>query len=88
MKKMHVVLIIVSVLIILSIVGFFIFKYLNIENDDWIYGSGEEQSEEMIFIVVEKKDKNNVMNAIMEKAGINSDAQTFMFTLPVVDTAK
>ncbi len=62
-------------------------------------GTGEEEAErffgttvgaekEMIFIVVESKDKQNVMNAIMEKAGINSDAQTFMFTLPVIDTAK
>ena len=42
----------------------------------------------MIFIVVTKEDKKNVMNAIMEKAGINSEAQTFMFTLPVIDTAK
>lgn len=62
-------------------------------------GTGDEASEkffgttvgaerEMIFIVVEKKDKNNIMNAIMSKAGINSEAQTFMFTLPVIDTAK
>ncbi len=62
-------------------------------------GTGEEESEkffgttvgaekEMIFIVVTEEDKTNVMNAIMEKAGINSEAQTFMFTLPVIDTAK
>ena len=37
---------------------------------------------------IDKKDKNNIMNAIMERAGINSEAQTFMFTLPVIDTAK
>ena len=42
----------------------------------------------MIFIVVSKEDKKNVMNAIMEKVGINSDAQTFVFTLPVIDVAK
>lgn len=62
-------------------------------------GTGDEASEqffgttvgaerEMIFIVVTKDAKADVMNAIMEKAGINSEAQTFMFTLPVIDTAK
>lgn len=62
-------------------------------------GTGDEASEkffgttlgaekEMIFIVVEKKDKNNIMNAIMEKAGINSEAHTFVFSIPVIDTAK
>ncbi len=62
-------------------------------------GTGDEASEkffgetvgaerEMIFIVVSKEDKKNVMNAIMEKVGINSDAQTFIFTLPVIDVAK
>ena len=58
------------------------------EASEKFFGSTVGAEKEMIFIVVEKKDKNNVMNAIMEKAGINSDAQTFMFTLPVVDTAK
>lgn len=62
-------------------------------------GTGDEAAEkffgetvgaerEMIFIVVPKEDKKNVMNAIMEKAGINSEAQTFVFTLPVIDVAK
>ena len=62
-------------------------------------GTGDEASEkffgetvgaerEMIFIVVSKEDKKNVMNAIMEKVGINSDAQTFVFTLPVIDVAR
>lgn len=62
-------------------------------------GTGDEAAEkffgetvgaerEMIFIVVPKEDKKNVMNAIMEKVGINSEAQTFVFTLPVIDVAK
>lgn len=62
-------------------------------------GTGDEAAEkffgetvgaerEMIFIVVSKEDKKNVMNAIMEKVGINSEAQTFVFTLPVIDVAK
>lgn len=58
------------------------------EASEKFFGSTVGAEKEMIFIVVEKKDKNNVMNAIMEKAGINSEAQTFMFTLPVIDTAK
>lgn len=62
-------------------------------------GTGDEASEkffgtmvgaerEMIFIVATNEDKSNIMNAIMEKAGIDSEAQTFIFTLPVIDTAK
>ena len=58
------------------------------ESSEQLFGTTVGAEKEMIFIVVERKDKNNVMNAIMEKAGINSDAQTFLFTLPVIDTAK
>lgn len=58
------------------------------EASEQFFGTAVGAEKEMIFIVVERKDKNNVMNAIMEKAGINSEAQTFMFTLPVIDTAK
>lgn len=47
MRKMHVILIIVSVLIIFLIIGFFTIKFLNNENEDWLYESGD--SVEMIF---------------------------------------
>lgn len=54
MRRWQVILIIVSVLIILSIGGFFIYKALNTENEDWLYGSGDEFFEEMIFNDVPK----------------------------------
>ncbi len=42
---------------------------------------------EMIFIVTKKEQKNNIMNAIMEKAGMESRAKSIVFSLPVTDTA-
>lgn len=62
-------------------------------------GTGDEASEkffgetigaerEMIFIVATKEDRKNIMNAIMDKVGANSEAQTFVFALPVLDVGK
>lgn len=42
---------------------------------------------EMIFIVTKKDQKNNIMKAIMEQAGMQSPAKTIVFSLPVTDTA-
>lgn len=42
---------------------------------------------EMIFIVSKKEQKNDIMKAIMEKAGLNSRAKSVVFSLPVTDTA-
>lgn len=42
---------------------------------------------EMIFIVTKKEQKNNIMKAIMEQAGMDSAAKTIVFSLPVTDTA-
>ena len=61
-------------------------------------GTGMEQAEkfmgvslaaekEMIFIVTKKEQKNEIMRAIMEKAGLNSRAKSIVFSLPVTDTA-
>ena len=41
----------------------------------------------MIFIVVKKEQKNDIMKAIMEKAGVESRAKSIVFSLPVTDTA-
>lgn len=62
-------------------------------------GTGDEASEkffgetigaerEMIFIVATKEDRKNIMNAIMEKIGASSEAQTYVFALPVLDVGK
>ncbi len=42
---------------------------------------------EMIFIVTKKEQKNAIMGAIMEKAGMDSRAKSIVFSLPVTDTA-
>ncbi|MBQ7839673.1 MAG: P-II family nitrogen regulator [Lachnospiraceae bacterium] len=61
-------------------------------------GTGAEKAEkflgvslasekEMIFIVSNKKLKNGIMKAIMEKAGMESKAKSIVFSLPVTETA-
>lgn len=42
---------------------------------------------EMIFIVTKREQKNGIMKAIMEQAGMDSAAKTVVFSLPVTDTA-
>lgn len=42
---------------------------------------------EMVFIVAKTEQKNDIMKAIMEKAGLNSKAKSIVFSLPVTDTA-
>lgn len=41
---------------------------------------------EVIYIVVKTENKNKVMKAIMEEAGLNSEAQSIVFSLPVTST--
>ena len=43
--------------------------------------------EAMIFIVTKKDQKNSIMKAIMEQAGMQTPAKTIVFSLPVTDTA-
>lgn len=61
-------------------------------------GTGMEQAEkfmgvslaaekEIIFIVTKKEQKNDIMKAVMEKAGLDSKAKSVVFSLPVTDTA-
>ncbi len=61
-------------------------------------GTGAEKAEkflgvsiatekEMIFMVTRKENKNAIMKAIMEKAGIESKARSIVFSLPVTETA-
>ena len=61
-------------------------------------GTGSEKAEqfmgvtlvpekEMVFIVVRKEQKNAIMQAIMQKAGLDSKAKSIVFSLPVTDTA-
>ena len=41
----------------------------------------------MIFIVTKKDQKNSIMKAIMEQAGMQTPEKTIVFSLPVTDTA-
>ena len=61
-------------------------------------GTGMEQAEkfmgvslaaekEMIFIVAKKEQKNLIMKAVMEQAGLTTNAKAVVFSLPVTDTA-
>ncbi len=42
---------------------------------------------EMVFIVTKTEHKNAIMQAVMEKAGVNTKAKAIAFSLPVTDTA-
>lgn len=42
---------------------------------------------EMIFMVVKREDKNEIMRAIMDNAGLESKAKAITFSLPVTGTA-
>lgn len=42
---------------------------------------------EMIFIVVRRDQKNDIMRAIMDEAGVGTKAGAIVFSLPVTDTA-
>ena len=42
---------------------------------------------EIVYIVSKSSEKNTIMKAIMEKAGLNSKAKAICFSLPVSDTA-
>lgn len=61
-------------------------------------GTGAEKAEkflgvslaterEMIFMVARSEEKNAIMQAIMDKAGLNSKAKAIVFSLPVTETA-
>ena len=42
---------------------------------------------EIIFLVTKKEEKNKVMKAAMQNAGMESKAKSIVFSLPVTDTA-
>jgi len=47
------------------------------------FGVSIAAEKEMIYIVAKNSDKDNIMRAIIEKAGMNSEAHAAVFTLPV-----
>jgi nitrogen regulatory protein PII len=51
------------------------------------FGISIAEEKEMIYIVAGENQKKAIMRAIMDNAGIDSEAHTIVFSLPVSDTA-
>ena len=54
---------------------------------DKFLGVSLATEKEIIYIVTKTELKNNIMQAIMQKAGLNTKAKAVVFSLPVTDTA-
>ena len=57
------------------------------ERAEQFLGVSLVNEKEMVFIVVNTEATNRVMRAIMAKAGLKSEAQAVLFSLPVTSTA-
>ena len=62
-------------------------KGTGIEKAEKFLGVSLAAEKEMIFMVVRKENKNAIMSAIMQKAGMGTKAKTIVFSLPVTDVA-
>lgn len=62
-------------------------KGTGMEKAEQFLGVSIAAEKEMIFIVTKSKGKNDIMRAIMEKAGMDSQAKSIVFSLPVTSTA-
>ena len=62
-------------------------KGTGMEGAEQFLGVSLASEKEMVFIVVKREDKNNIMKAIMTEAGMNSKAKSIVFSLPVTSTA-
>ncbi len=51
------------------------------------FGISIAEEKEMIYIVASAEQKKDIMRGIMDNAGIDSEAHTIVFSLPVSDTA-
>ena len=47
------------------------------------FGVSISEEKEMIYIVSRREDRDNIMHAIMENAGANTEAHAVVFSLPV-----
>lgn len=62
-------------------------KGTGMEHAEKFMGVSLAAEKEMIFIVTRTEQKNSIMQAVMEKVGVESKAQAIVFSLPVTDTA-
>lgn len=51
------------------------------------FGLSIASEKEMVFIVARSKNKKEIMRAIMQQAGADTEANSLVFTLPINDTA-
>lgn len=58
-----------------------------IQQAEKFFGSTIGAEKEMIFIVTKTEKRNEIMKVIKEQAGINTDSQSVLFSLPVTDVA-
>lgn len=58
-----------------------------IENAEKFFGSTIGAEKEMIFIVTKTEKRNEIIKAIKGEAGIKTEAQSILFSLPVTDIA-
>ena len=62
-------------------------KGTGMEGAERFLGVSLGSEKEMVFIVALREHKNNIMKAIMDKAGLESKARSIVFSLPVASTA-
>lgn len=60
---------------------------LGLKQSQKFLGVSLVSEKELLLIVTKTSDKNNIMKAIMDEAGIESDAGTICFSLPVSDVS-
>ena len=51
--------------------------------EDKFFGVSITEEKEMVYIVAKRDIRDDIMKAIMEKAGVNTDAHGVIFSLPV-----
>ena len=64
-----------------------VMKGVGMKRAEQFLGVSLVSEKEVIFIVAKSEQKNAIMSAIMEKAGLTSKAGTIVFSLPVTSTA-
>lgn len=57
------------------------------ERAEAFFGLRLASEKEVIFVVTRTETRNEIMQAIMKEAGMNSKAKSIIFSLPVTDTA-
>ena len=62
-------------------------KGTGIQKAEKFLGVSIVAEKELVLIVVKTEMKNNIMRAIMDKAGLETDAKSIVFSLPVTGTA-